>query len=103
MTALTPGCDPDMSISGAPFGATATTGPRLRSGAVLLAFVALAVLLVSADAPAASTVPVAVVGAFCAVALVGRGVRLAHRTGSAAVTSVARAAHRSRTVPSATP
>ena len=94
MTALTPGCDPDMSVSGAPFGTTADRGPRVRSGLVLLAVVALATLLATADSvPGLVSVPAVVVGALCALALVLRGIRLVHRAGSAVATPAARAAH----------
>lgn len=94
MTALTPGCDPDMSVTGAPFGAAADSGPRVRSGLVLLAVVALAALLVTADSvPGLVAVPAVVVGALCALALVRRGIRLVHRVGTAVATSAARAAH----------
>ncbi len=104
MTALTPGCDPDMSTTGAPFGGATGGGPRLRSGAVLVVVVALSALLATGDSvPGAVAVPAAVVGMLCALVLVRRGLRVAHRAGSAATASVARAAHRSRPVPSATP
>src|SRR3712207_6891654 len=77
MTALTPGCDPDMSTTGAPFGSVPAR-PRVLSGAVLLGFVALAVLLVGAGAPGALTVPVLVVAAPCTLALVAREIGRAH-------------------------
>jgi hypothetical protein len=94
MTALTPGCDPDMSVTGAPFGAVADRGPRVRSGLVLLAVVALATLLATADSvPGLVAVPAVVVGALCALALVRRGIRLVHRGGPAVATPAARAAH----------
>ncbi|HEY0126195.1 MAG TPA: hypothetical protein VGB58_03555 [Blastococcus sp.] len=104
MTALTPGCDPDLSVTGAPFGAAAGGGPRVRSGLVLIAVLGLSVLLATADSvPGPVAVPAVVVGVLCALVLVRRGVRVAHRAGSAAAASVARAAHRSRPVPSPTP
>ena len=103
MTALTPGCDPDMSTTGAPYGAT-PRGPRLGSGLVLVAVVAVAVLLVTGgSAPGLVAVPAGVVGAFCALALIGRGARLARRAGAAAQASTARALHRSRPLPTGTP
>ncbi|MGY1805279.1 hypothetical protein ACI78T_18500 [Blastococcus sp. SYSU D00922] len=102
MTALTPGCDPDMSTTGAPYGSVPAR-PRLLSGAVLLGFVVLAVLLVGAGAPGLLTVPVLVVAAPCALALVARAVRLAQRAGSTAAASVARALHPSRPAAGATP
>jgi len=78
MTALTPGCDPDMSVTGAPFGAAADAGPRVRSGLVLVAIVVLAALLATADAvPGLVAGPAVVVGALCALVLVRRGIRLA--------------------------
>jgi len=78
MTALTPGCDPDMSVTGAPFGTAADGGPRVRSGLVLVAIVALATLLATADAvPGLVAVPAVVVGGLCALVLVRRGIRLA--------------------------
>src|SRR5215213_919568 len=80
MTALTPGCDPDMSTTGAPFGAGAREGPRLRSGLVLLAVVALAAVLATDDSvPRPVAVPALVAGALCALALVARGIRLVQR------------------------
>ena len=80
MTALTPGCDPDMSVTGAPFGAAAGTGPRVRSAFVLLVLVALSALLVTAGSvPGPVAVPVAAVGVLCALVLVRRGIRLVHR------------------------
>ena len=101
MTVLTPGCDPDMSISGAPFGA-APGRLRLRSGAVLLVVAGLGAYLATGEAvPEMLAVPAAVVGAACALALVMRAVRLGRRTGSAAVAAVARSAHRARPVPAA--
>jgi H+/Cl- antiporter ClcA len=103
MTALTPGCDPDMSTTGAPFGAPGTGRPRLRSGAVLVGVVALAVLLVGAGAPGGVTVPVVVVGGLCALALVARAARVVQRAASAAAASVARVAPASGPVPSTTP
>ena len=94
MTALTPGCDPDMSVTGAPFGVTADRGPRVRSGLLLLAVVALAALLATTGSvPGLVAVPAVVVGALCAVALVRRGIRLVHRTGRAVAAPTARAAH----------
>ncbi|SOD98922.1 hypothetical protein [Blastococcus haudaquaticus] len=100
MTVLTPGCDPDMSVSGAPFGAA--PGPRLRSGAVLLALTALCAYLVMGDAaPGVVAVPAAVVGLCSASALVMRGVRLTQHRGTAAAAAVARAAHRGSPVPAA--
>lgn len=101
MTALTPGCDPDMSTTGAPFGSVPAR-PRVLSGAVLLGFVALAVLLVGAGAPGGLTVPVLVVAALCTLALVARAVRLVQRAGGSAAASVARALHLSRPVSGAT-
>jgi hypothetical protein len=104
MTALTPGCDPDMSVTGAPFGTAVGRGPRVRSALALVALVALSALLATAGSvPGLVTVPAVVVGVVCALVLVRRGIRLAHRAGSAVATSVARAAHRSRAVPSPTP
>ena len=101
MTVLTPGCDPDMSVSGAPFGATPAR-PRLRSGAVLLGLATLCAYLVMGDAaPGGVAVPATVVGLCCASALVMRGVRLVQRRGSAAAATVARAAHRGSPVPAA--
>jgi hypothetical protein len=103
MTTLTPGCDPDMSITGAPYGAT-SGGPRVRSAVILLAVVVGAALLATTDSvPGALAVPAAVAGMLCAVVLVRRAVRLAHRAGAAAAVTVARAVHRSRPVPTATP
>lgn len=103
MSALTPGCDPDMSTTGAPYG-TSADGPRLRSGLVLLAVVAVSVLLATGDpVPALVALPAVVVGAFCAIALVRRGVRLAHRVGPVAADRDAGALHRSRSVPTGTP
>ena len=94
MTALTPGCDPDMSVTGAPFGAATGRGPRVRSGLVLLAVVVLAALLATADnVPGLVAVPAAVVGLLCALALVRRGIRLVHRASPAVATPTARAAH----------
>lgn len=94
MTALTPGCDPDMSVTGAPFGAAADRGPRVRSGLVLLAVVAVAAFLATAGSvPGPVAVPAVVVGALCALALVRRGIRLVLRAGSAVATPTARAAH----------
>ena len=94
MTALTPGCDPDMSVTGAPFGAAAGGGPRVRSWLVLIAVVPLAGLLATADpVPGPVGVPAAVVGALCALVLVRRGIRLVHRAGPAVATPAARAAH----------
>ncbi|WP_116450414.1 hypothetical protein [Blastococcus litoris] len=101
MTALTPGCDPDMSTTGAPFGSVPAR-PRLVSGAVLLGFVVLAALLVRAGAPGVLAVPVLVVAVPCAVALVARAVRLAQHAGGAAAAPVARALHLSRPVPGTT-
>ncbi|WP_324273276.1 hypothetical protein [Blastococcus brunescens] len=104
MTALTPGCDPDMSVTGAPFGPVSGGGPRLRSGVVLLAAVGVAVLVALTDAvPGLIAVPLLVVGVLCAVALVARGVRLGQRAGSAAASSAARALHRPRPLPTAVP
>jgi hypothetical protein len=103
MTALTPGCDPDMSVTGAPFGTAVGRGPRVRSALVLIAVVALSALLATADSvPGLLAVPAVVVGVLCALVLLRRGIRLAHRAGSAVVTSAARAAHRSGPVPSPT-
>jgi hypothetical protein len=99
MTVLTPGCDPDMSTTGAPFGAAAGGGPRVRSGLVLLAVVTVSAFLATGDSvPGLVAVPALVVGSLCALVLVRRGVRLVHRAGSAAIT-VARA----RPVPGTTP
>jgi hypothetical protein len=82
MTALTPGCDPDMSVTGAPFGTAAGGGPRVRSALVLVAIVALAALLATAGSvPGLVAVPAVVVGVLCALVLVRRGIRLAHRSG----------------------
>jgi hypothetical protein len=93
MTALTPGCDPDMSSTGAPFGAEAQRGPRLGSGLVLLVLVALAAVLATGESvPGAVAVPALVVGVLCALPLVARGIRLAQRAGSAVGASAARAA-----------
>lgn len=83
MTALTPACDPDLSLGGAPFGPVPTRGPRVRSGLVLLAVVAVAALLVVTSAPLAATVPAVAVGGLCAVALVRRGLRIARRAAPA--------------------
>jgi hypothetical protein len=103
MTALTPGCDPDMSVSGSPFGTAVGTGPRVRSALVLIALVALSALLATADSvPGLVAVPAVVVGVLCALVLLRRGIRLAHRAGSAVATSAARAAHRPGSVPSPT-
>jgi hypothetical protein len=106
MTTLTPGCDPDMSITGAPYGET-SGGPRVRSAVILLAVVAGAALLATGGSvPGAVAVPAAVIGLLCAVVLVRRAVRLAHRAGVVAAGSagsVARAVHRSGPVPTATP
>lgn len=104
MTALTPGCDPDMSVTGAPFGAVPGGGPRLRSGLVLLALAGVAVLVAVTDpVPGLIAVPVLVVGALSALALLARGVRLGQRAGSAVASSVGRALHRPRPLPSAAP
>ena len=104
MTALTPGCDPDMSVTGAPFGTAVDRGPRVRSALVLVAVVALAAFLATAGSvPGLVAVPAVVVGALCALVLVRRGIRLAHRPSSAVATSAARAVHRSGPVPSTTP
>ena len=103
MTTLTPGCDPDMSITGAPYGAT-SAGLRVRSTLILLAVVVGAALLVAdGSVPGGVAVPAAVVGLLCAVVLVRRAVRLAHRAGVVAAGSIARAVHRSGPVPTATP
>ncbi|TQN42427.1 hypothetical protein FHU33_1827 [Blastococcus colisei] len=103
MTALTPGCDPDMSITGAPYGVSGG-GPRLRSGLVLLAAVVVSVLLaIGNSVPGLVAVPAVVVGVLCALALIRRGARLAHRAGSVVAASVGRALYRSRPVPTATP
>lgn len=104
MTTLTPGCDPDMSVTGAPFGSTSGSGPRLRSGLVLLALAGLAVLVAVTDVmPGPVAVPVLVVGGLCALALAARAVRLAQRAGSAATSAVARTLHRPQPVPTAVP
>jgi len=103
MTTLTPGCDPDMSITGAPYGAT-SGGPRMRSAVILLAVVVGSALLATGGSmPGGVAVAAALVGLLCAVVLVRRAVRLAHRAGVVAASSVARAVHRSRPVPTATP
>ncbi|SFF40704.1 hypothetical protein [Blastococcus tunisiensis] len=101
MTTLTPGCDPDMSTTGAPFGARpADAGPRVRSGLVLLAVVAGSVLLATGDAvPMLLAVPVGAVGALCALALAARGIALAQHVGAAAAGPVGRLPHRARPVP----
>src|SRR3712207_231527 len=99
MTALTPGCDPDLSTSGAPFGVAAGGGPLVRSGLMLLAVVAVCAVLTTADpVPGPVAVLAAVVGVLCALVLFRRGVRLALRPGSAPGGSVDRAVHRSRPV-----
>ena len=104
MTALTPGCDPDMSTTGAPFGATSGGGPGLLSGLVLVAVVAVSTVLATGDSvPGAVAFPAVVVWLLCGLALLRRGIRVAHRAGSAATASVARAVHRSRPVPTAAP
>lgn len=103
MTALTPGCDPDMSTTGAPYGATPMR-PRLGSGVVLMAVGVVSLLLVTGDSVSGLVaVPAGVVGALCGLALVGRGVRLARRAGAAVEASTVRALHRSHTVPTAAP
>ena len=81
MTALTPGCDPDMSVTGAPFGTVVGRGPRVRSALVLVAVVALAALLATAGSvPGLVAVPALVVGVLSALVLLRRGIRLAHRS-----------------------
>jgi hypothetical protein len=91
MTVLTPGCDPDMSTTGAPFGAASGGGARVRSGLVLLAVVAVSAFLATADSvPGPVAVPAVAVGVLCALLLVRRAVRLVRRAASAAIT-VARA------------
>jgi hypothetical protein len=84
MTALTPGCDPDMSVSGAPFGAPSGRGRRVRSWPALAAGVVLAVVAVVADAPGAVVVPLVAVGGLCAWALLGRALAPARRAMGAA-------------------
>ncbi len=103
MTALTPGCDPDMSITGSPFGAASGGGRRLRSGAVLLVVGALSFLLATGDSvPGGVRVPAVVVALFCALVLIRRGVRLARRAWPVAASPASRAADTSRPVPTAT-
>jgi hypothetical protein len=103
MTALTPGCDPDMSITGAPYGA-ARGGPRVRSGLVLLAVVAVAALLAAGDSvPSLLAVPVLGLGVLCALVLVRRGIRLGRRGAGVAAARAVRALHRSRPVPTGMP
>jgi hypothetical protein len=102
MTVLTPGCDPDMSVTGAPFGAAAGGGPRVRSWLVLIALVALSAFLATADAvPGLVGVPAAVVGVLCALVLVRRVLRLV-RHAAARVTPGARGSGRRRPVGAAT-
>jgi membrane associated rhomboid family serine protease len=79
MTALTPNCDPDMSTTWAPFGPRAP-GPRVRSAVVLLAVVVGAAFLAAGTAvPGWVAVAAAVIGLFCALVLLRRALRLAHR------------------------
>ena len=102
MTALTPGCDPDMSVSGTPFGAGPDQPPRLRSGAVLLALgVVCGYLVLGSAAPGAVAAPAALVGLLCASVLVMRGVRLVQRRAGAAAAAVAGTTHVSHPVPAA--
>ena len=102
MTALTPGCDPDMSITGAPFGAQSASS-QVRSALVLLAVIVVSAVVTTGNAPGWVAVAGAVVGVLCALVLVRRGVRLAHRATTVAAAAVARAAHRSQPVPTPAP
>jgi hypothetical protein len=79
MYELTLDCDPDMSTTGAPFGSAPRGGPRLVSGAVLLLVAVVAALPLFVGASGAVAIPSVVVGACCALALVGRAVRVARK------------------------
>lgn len=104
MTALTPGCDPDMSTTGAPFGAVPASGSGVRSGLVLMVVAVGSAFLAIGDAvPGVVTVPAVVIGGSCALALVRRGVRAVQRPASAAAAPLVPAVHRSRPVPTALP
>ena len=94
MTTLTPGCDPDLSVSGAPFGHPAGGRRRVRSGLLLVAGVALAVVVVLADAPGAVVVPLVAVGGLCAWALLDRALAPARRAVGAAAPAAPAAAAR---------
>jgi len=79
MTALTPNCDPDMSVTGPPFGAR-TGGPRIRSTLALVVVLLGAVLVATGEAvPGGLAVTSAAIGLLCAVVLVRRGLRLTRR------------------------
>ena len=98
MTALTPGCDPDMSVTGAPFGAAAGGGPRVRSGLVLIAVVALSALLASADSvPGLVAVPAVVVAVLCAWAAFGTPPQAFQLVGLATILGGLALANRART------
>ncbi|MGY1815342.1 hypothetical protein [Blastococcus sp. SYSU D00820] len=104
MSALTFNCDPDMSTCGSPIGCGpeeaggSGSGPGLRSTAVLLALVAVAVAAVTGSAlPGFVTFAAGAVGAVSALVLCGRGVRLARRA-AAAVPQLSLAVRRSRPV-----
>lgn len=103
MTALTPGCDPDMSTTGAPFGATSGGAAGVRSLLVLLAVVAVSASVATGDGPGWLAVAAAVVGLLCALVVLRRGALLAHRAGVATAATAARVVHRSRPVPTAAP
>jgi hypothetical protein len=103
MTALTPGCDPDMSTTGAPFGPSSGDS-GLRSGLVLLVVVTVAALVATGDAvPGAAAVPATVVGLLCALVLVRRGIRLTYRAGALVAASASRTLHRSTVLPTRAP
>ncbi|WNV73920.1 hypothetical protein [Geodermatophilus sp. DSM 44513] len=80
MTALTPDCDPDLSR---PRSVARPPGRRVRSTAVLLALVALAVLAAGSDSvPTAAVVLTGGVGLASALVLTVRVARFTRRAGA---------------------